>query len=94
MTDEELSIRKLVSCSKPTEAEKLVYESTIKQLKKEKHDLKFEIRQLRERVDKLEQATEKDRKVILLLLQISDNLLNYVNDTAKHVIKLEKEGKE
>ena len=98
MTDEELSIRKLISCNNPTEAEKvakeIINEDTIKRLKKEKHDLKFEIRQLRERVDKLEQTTEKDRKVILLLLQISDNLLNYINDTAKHVIKLENKERE
>ena len=67
---------------------------TIARLKKEKHDLKFEIRQLRERVDKLEQTTEKDRKVILLLLQISGNLLNYINDTAKHVIQLENKENE
>jgi len=93
MTDEEKSIKELIFASQPTEAQKVAQEK-IKKLKKEKHDLKFEIRQLRERVDKLEQATEKDRKVILLLLQISDNLLNYVNDTAKHVIQLKKERKE
>lgn len=69
-------------------------EEKIIKLKKEKHDLKFEIRQLRERVDNLEQATEKDRKVILMLLQISDNLLNYINVTATHVKQLEKEKKE
>lgn len=57
------------------------------------HDLKFEIRQLRERIDKLEQTTEKDRKVILMLLQISDNLLEYINVTATHVKQLEKEDK-
>lgn len=57
------------------------------------HDLKFELRQQRQRIDKLEQTTEKDRKVILMLLQISDNLCNYITDTAKHVIQLEKEEK-
>ena len=35
---------------------------TIAKLKKEKHDLKFEIRQLRERVDKLEQADIAHRR--------------------------------
>ncbi len=69
-------------------------EEKIKALKKEKHDLKYELYQLRQRVDKLEQTTESDRKVILMLLQISDNLLNYINDTAKHVIQLENKEKE
>lgn len=98
MTEEELSIRKLISCNKPTEAAKvakeIINEDTIKRLKKEKHDLKFEIRQLRERVDKLEQTTEKDRKVILSLLQISDNLLEYINVTATHVKQLENKERE
>lgn len=58
------------------------------------HDLKFEIRQLRERVDELEQRAEKDRKVILMLIQISDNLCNYITDTAKHVIQLENKERE
>lgn len=69
-------------------------EEKILKLKKEKHDLKYELYQLRQRVDKLEQATEKDRKVILMLLQISDNLLNYINVTATHVKQLEKEREE
>ena len=72
----------------------MTYEEKIKVLKKEKHDLKYELYQLRQRVDELEQTTEKDRKVILLLLQISDHLLNYINDTAKHVIQLENKAKE
>ena len=58
------------------------------------HNLKFEVRQLRERVDILEQNTERDRKVILMLLQISDNLCNYITDTAKHVKQLENKEKE
>ena len=72
----------------------MTYEEKIKVLKKEKHDLKYELYQLRQRVDELEQTTEKDRKVILLLLKISDHLLNYINDTAKHVIQLENKAKE
>ena len=75
-------------------AKEIINEDTIKRLKKEKHDLKFEIRQLRERVDKLEQTTEKDRKVILSLLQISDNLLEYINVTATHVKQLENKERE
>lgn len=81
MIDEEKSLKKSI-----IEAQEM--QKKILKLKKEKHDLKFEIRQLRERVDKLEQATEKNRKVIMLLLQISDNLLNYINDTVKHVKNL------
>ncbi len=91
MTDEEKSIKEMIFASQPTEAQQV---AKIMKLKKEKHDLKFEIRQLRERVDKLEQTTEKDRKVIMLLLQISDNLLNYINDTVKHVKQLENKAKE
>lgn len=59
--------------------------------KKKEHDIKWEIYQLRQRIDKLEQTTEKDRKVILMLLQISNNLLEYINVTATHVKQLEKE---
>ena len=66
----------------------------IRQLRKEKRDLKYELYQLRQRVDKLEQTTEKDRKVISMLLQISDNLLNYINVTATHVRQLENKEKE
>lgn len=69
-------------------------EEKIMKLKKEKHDLKYELYQLRQRVDKLEEITEKDRKVILMLLQISDNLFNYITDTAKHVKQLESKEKE
>lgn len=58
------------------------------------HDLKFELRQQRQRIDKLEQIVEKDRNVILILIQISDNLCNYITDTAKHVIQLENKEKE
>lgn len=70
MTDEELSIRKLISCSKPTEAEKVADEitgrdeDTIKRLKKEKHDLKYELYILRQRVDKLEQQDVEHRKCL------------------------------
>lgn len=58
------------------------------------HDLKFELRQQRQRIDKLEQIVEKDRNVILILIQISDNLCNYITDTAKHVIQLENKERE
>ena len=58
------------------------------------HNLKFEVRQLRERVDKLEQTIEKDQEIILLLLQTSEHLLGYVNDIAKHVIQLKNKEKE
>lgn len=58
------------------------------------HDLKFELRQQRQRIDKLEQIVEKDRKVILMLLQISNNLLEYINVTAAHVKQLENKEKE
>lgn len=67
---------------------------TIARLKKEKHDLKYELYQLRQRVDKLEETTEKDRKVILMLLQISNNLLEYIHVTATHVKQLENKEKE
>ena len=58
------------------------------------HDLKFELRQQRQRIDKLEQIVEKDRNIILILIQISDNLCNYITDTAKHVIQLENKERE
>lgn len=61
---------------------------------KQIHDLKFELRQQRQRIDKLEQIVEKDRNVILMLIQISDNLCDYITDTAKHVIQLENKEKE
>lgn len=92
MTDEEKSVKEFIFASKPTDAQ-LVAQEKIKKLKKEKHDLKYELYQLRQRVDKLEQTTEKDRKVILMLLQISDNLLEYINVTAVHVKQLEEEKK-
>lgn len=61
---------------------------------KQIHDLKFELRQQRQRIDKLEQIVATDRKVISILIQISDNLCNYITDTAKHVIQLENKEKE
>lgn len=82
MTEEGKSLKESIM-----EAQEM--QEKIMKLKNKKHDLKLEIRQLRERVDELEQRAEKDRKVILMLLQISDHLLNYVNDTAKHVKQLE-----
>ena len=92
MTEEELSIRKLISCSKPTEAEKVAYEiigrdeDTIKRLKKEKHDLKFEIRQLRERVDKLEQQDIAHRKCHVIMdntIMMQFTLINALSDLTK-----------
>lgn len=64
------------------------------QLRKKKRDLKYELYQLRQRVDKLEETTEKDRKVISMLLQISNDLLEYIKVTATHVKQLENKEKE
>lgn len=72
----------------------VVERDKIRKLRKEKRDLKYELYQLRQRVDKLEETTEKDRKVILLLLQISNNLLEYINVTATHVKQLENKERE
>ena len=88
MTDEEKNIKEFIFASKPTDAQEKIIE-----LKKEKHDLKFELYQLRQRVDELEQIVEHDRKVISMLIQISDNLCDYINVTAAHVKQLEKEDK-
>lgn len=71
----------------------VVERDKIRKLRKEKRDLKYELYQLRQRVDKLEQTTETDRKVISMLIQISNNLLEYINVTATHVKQLEKEEK-
>ena len=93
MTDEEKSIKEFIFASKSTDAQKVAQEKII-ELKKQKHDLKYELYQLRQRVDELEQIVEKDRNVISMLLQISDNLLSYINVTAAHVKQLENKEKE
>lgn len=72
----------------------VVERDKIRKLRKEKRDLKYELYQLRQRVDELEQTTEKDRKVILLLLQISNHLLEYIKVTATHVKQLENKERE
>lgn len=59
------------------------------------HDLKYEIRQLRERVDELEQTTERLNKTIEVMLVVDSQLLDFISDTAKHVVDLEyKEDKD
>lgn len=92
MTDEELSIRKLISCSKPTESEKVAHdiigrdEDTIKRLKKEKHDLKYELYQLRQRVDVLEQENTECIKCINMMnttITMQFGLINALCDLTK-----------
>ncbi len=58
------------------------------------HDLKYEIRQLRERVYELEQTTERLNKTIEVMLVVDSQLLNFISDTAKHVVQLENEESE
>lgn len=63
MTDEEKSVKEFIFASKPTDAQ-LVAQEKIKALKKEKHDLKYELYILRQRVDKLEQQDVEHRKCL------------------------------
>ncbi len=63
MTDEEKSIKEFIFASKPTEAQQ-VAQDKITKLKKEKHDLKYELYILRQRVDKLEQQDVEHRKCL------------------------------
>ena len=72
----------------------VVERDKMRKLRKEKRDLKYELYQLRQRVDKLEETTEKDRKVISMLLQISNDLLEYIKVTATHVKQLENKERE
>ena len=58
------------------------------------HDLKYEIRQLRERVYELEQTTERLNKTIEVMLVVDSQLLDFISDTAKHVVDLENEERE
>ena len=61
---------------------------TIAKLKKEKHDLKFEIRQLRERVDKLEQEDIAHRKLHGMMQATSIMEMRVINDLHDLVTKL------
>ena len=59
---------------------------TIARLKKEKHDLKFEIRQLRERIDKLEQTDIEHRKCHVIMdrtIMMQFTLINALSDLTK-----------
>lgn len=55
MTEEGKSLKESIIEAK-------IYQEKIMKLKKEKHDLKYELYQLRQRVDKLEQADIEHRK--------------------------------
>lgn len=58
------------------------------------HDLKFEIKQLRERVDELEQIADRLNKTIKVMIGIDSQLLDFISDTAKHVVQLENKERE
>lgn len=57
MSDDEKNIKEFIFASKPTAAEQMIQE-----MKKEKHDLKYELYILRQRVDKLEKENEDHKK--------------------------------
>lgn len=68
---------------------------TIARLKKEKHDLKYELYQLRQRVDKLEQQDVEHRKcldtmsqTIMLQFTMINSLCDLTKGLAEDVAKL------
>lgn len=103
MTDEEKSIKEFIYASKPIDAQ-FVAQEKIKELKKEKHDLKCELYQLRQRVDKLEQQDVEHRKchaqmnkTIMMQFAMVNALCDLTKGLAEDVAKLsalEKEDKD
>lgn len=61
--------------------------------KKKEHDLKWEIYQLRQRVDILEEHINNIDKAITNILKTQLNEVMLVNDIAEDVVKLMKEEK-
>lgn len=75
-------------------------EEKIKELKKEKHDLKYELYQLRQRVDKLEQQDVEHRKchatmnaTIMMQFQLINALCDLTKGLAEDIAKMSKEEK-
>lgn len=73
---------------------------TIARLKKEKHDLKYELYQLRQRVDKLEQQDVKHRKchaainsTIMMQFTLINALCDLTKGLAEDIAKMSKEEK-
>ena len=69
---------------------------TIAKLKKEKHDLKFEIRQLRERIDKIEQEHREMQKAVAILIlhdKQCQEVVHLLTDTVTTLIKEMEEDK-
>ena len=95
MTDEEKSVKEFIFASKPTDAQ-MVAREKIKELKKEKHDLKYELYQLRQRVDKLEQKNKiMEQAVAKLILhdQQCQEVVGLLTNTVTTLIKeLEEEN--
>lgn len=61
--------------------------------KKKEHDLKWELYQLRQRVDILEEHINNMDKAITNILKTQLNEVMLVNDIAEDVVKLMKEAK-
>lgn len=99
MTDEEKSIKEFIFASKPTDAQ-LVVQEKIKKLKKEKHDLKFELRQLRIRLDEdelkikqLEDDLKNAKKTAISLMMSNEIALQVLNHMVYDVKKLKEAQK-
>lgn len=76
-------------------------EEKIKELKKEKHDLKYELYQLRQRVDELEQQDVEHKKchatmnaTIMMQFQLINALCDLTKGLAEDVAKLSALAKE
>ena len=94
MSDEEKSLKESI-----IEAQEM--QKKIIKLKKEKHDLKYDLYQLRQRVDKLEQSDIEHKKcnaamnsTIMMQFQLINALCDLTKGLAEDVAKISKEDKE
>ena len=96
MFDEGKALHELIYESQPTEAQEKIME-----LKKEKRDLKYELYQLRQRVDKLEQQDIEHRKchatmnsTIMMQFELINALCDLTKGLTEDVARLSELAKE